>query len=638
LINGLKYAIPCYFFILLIWKSLPGQITSDTIHLPELEVKASYAIDDHGFKLNRIDSAYLTPLENTDLSTVLSQHSTIFIKSYGNGNLATPSFRGTSAHHTQVEWNGITLNSPMLGQIDLSQIPVSQFNELEILYGAAGLSRSNGAFGGIVNLITNPDWENRLSLSVDQSIACFDNYVTNIGIEAGNTWMQSNTHFNYACALNDFPFINDTGATVRQQNASYSLAGISEQFFFRIKERHLLTARIWYSYSDRNVPPTVSNYDPQHVEKIKEESLRAIAEYKFVRPSWNFLIRSALIDQYMDYTNDSLRSRHQYYSSVNNTRFSYTKFSFLIFRSGIDFTYDCVSSDEYDGLKTRTTLGFYGDILVKPYKKVDISLIIRQDMIDGKTTPFIAALGAEYRPFRNINLAISANLSRNYRYPTLNDLYWNIMGNPDLDPETNYMAETSITMNWTSQKKKFFIEGEITGYYSKIFDLIQWLPDSVTSIFRPVNVNEVFARGIEVGIRMKGQVARLTLGWENNYQYCLSTYEKAKSVNDQSVGKQMIYTPIHTFNSTFTADVWNIIFSYNITFTGIRYTGTDNLTYMPAYSLSNIFLTKKFCLNKIVLSLQGQINNLFNLDYQSIKDIPMPGINYGITIKIDFRE
>jgi vitamin B12 transporter len=76
--------------------------------------------------------------------------------------------------------------------------------------------------------------------------------------------------------------------------------------------------------------------------------------------------------------------------------------------------------------------------------------------------------------------------------------------------------------------------------------------------------------------------------------------------------------------------------SYNFQFVSKRFTGTDNMTFMPAYSLSNLICGKNFHLKKIVVSLQLQINNLYNLDYQSIVNRPMPGRNYAVTLKFNF--
>jgi len=268
------------FFVNFSGKSI-AQNTKDTLHLPEFEIKSNYIFDNQGFKRVKLDSITLIPHLSSDLSTILSEYSTVFIKSYGNGTLATPSFRGTTAQHTQVEWNGINLNSPMLGQIDLSLVPVSQFDGIEILYGAAGLSRTSGAFGGVINLVTNPDWNNIADVIVAQTIGSFDNYTTNVNAAIGTRSFQSHTKFNYSSGLNDFPYYNDyLGEYVNQQNASFKIYGISQEFFWKLKDKHLFNAKIWYSHSKRNLPPTTSNFDTSNLEKELDKALRAVIEYK----------------------------------------------------------------------------------------------------------------------------------------------------------------------------------------------------------------------------------------------------------------------------------------------------------------------------------------------------------------------
>src|SRR5688572_12321762 len=42
------------------------------------------------------------------------------IRSYGQGGLATLSLRGTGAGHSSVLWNGLSLQSSLNGQLDLS--------------------------------------------------------------------------------------------------------------------------------------------------------------------------------------------------------------------------------------------------------------------------------------------------------------------------------------------------------------------------------------------------------------------------------------------------------------------------------------------------------------------------------------
>ena len=97
-------------------------------------------------------------------------------------------------------------------------------------------------------------------------------------------------------------------------------------------------------------------------------------------------------------------------------------------------------------------------------QRVKTSLVIREDLIDAKFLPIVPALGVEYFPWKNQDLSFSVNLARNYRYPTLNDLFWTVSGNPDLKPETNYSVEGGFTLYHKSNDRKFRFDLTLTGY------------------------------------------------------------------------------------------------------------------------------------------------------------------------------
>jgi outer membrane cobalamin receptor len=620
-------------------KTACAQHLKDTLNLPEIEIKLSYSTKNYGFKREKIDSSLLIPHLDATLSTVLSQYSPIFIKSYGNGGLSTPSFRGTSANHTEVEWNGISINSPMLGQSDLSQVPVSQFDAIEILYGAAGLARTIGAFGGVVNLQSVPEWNNRINLTLSQTLASFNTYTTNAIFGAGNTKFQSVTKINYSSSDNDFPYYNDyTKTHENQRNGAYDNGGITEELFLKIGKKNFLSGRAWYSQGVRDIPPVTTNQDPGFIQTQKDKSFRSLVEWMLLNPKSSLTVRTAFVDQFMNYKDTLLDENHQYYSWITKIRYSYTGIKNLTIKPGLDLTYDWVYSDAYDGAKTRNTLGLSAECSYDIHRNLELLLILRQDIIDGRAVPFVPAIGADWRPFKKINLAIAANLSKNYRYPTLNDLYWAVSGNPDLIPETDYAAELGVTYNYTNNKGNFTFETEVSGFYNNMINLILWAPVNGGSIWRPVNMKEVVARGVDLGANVNWNLGKVVLSENSNYTFCRSTSEKATSVNDQSVGNQVIYIPVHLLNSTLGVNYSGFTLSYNFYYVSRRYTGVDNLSYMPGYNLSNIFLGKNIKLSNIVLSLQLQINNLFDLDYQSIENIPMPGINYGLTIRFNFKK
>lgn len=620
-----------------------SQNLKDTVHLSQIEVTGSFTLHNEGFKKVRIDSGILVQYLSSDLSTILSQHSTVFVKSYGNGSLSTPSFRGTSANHTQVEWNGISINSPMLGQTDLAQVPVSQFESLEILYGAATVARTSGAFGGIINLVSNPDWNNHIDLMLAQTAASFSNYTTNASIALGNNTVQSITKFNYSNALNDFPYNNDqTKSTEKLINSVYVLGGITQEAFFRLSGKDILSTRFWYSDNYHQIPPITTNTSNVHKEEQKDQSIRSLVEWRRSGQKYFLTARSSLVDQFMQYTLEDQTWNHHSYSWNDRVRLVYTGIRNFTIKPGIEFNSDWVVSDSYAGVKTRETAGLFSEFNYTPKQFIQISLVMRQDMIDGKFLPFVPALGFEYKPFRNINLTVSTNFCRNYRFPTLNDLYFEPYGNPDLKPESDYTMEGGMVYNVGKKDNGFFTEATFTGYYSKIINQILWLPTASGS-FRPVNISEVHARGIEAGLNLSWSKLTWRKYWfrvssENTWNYCRSTNEKPLFPGDSTMGKQLIYIPVNTVNSTLSISWFGVYVSYVFSYISERFTSPDNTTYMPGYYLSNIFWGKNFHFNKVVVSLQLHLNNLFDLDYQSIANRPMPGRNYALTLKFNFRK
>ena len=125
----------------------------DTIMLHSVEVTAEKN-DIEVLKplvAKKLDTLVLQSKSTSNLSDLLIQHSPVFIKTYGPGGTSTASFRGTTASHTLVLWNGFQLNAPNLGQVDFSTIPVFLADDVSLNWGS-GTSNNSGGLGGAVNI------------------------------------------------------------------------------------------------------------------------------------------------------------------------------------------------------------------------------------------------------------------------------------------------------------------------------------------------------------------------------------------------------------------------------------------------------------------------------------------------------
>jgi outer membrane receptor protein involved in Fe transport len=79
----------------------------------------------------------------------------LFIRNYGGlGGLKTVSMRGANASQTLVLVDGVRMNSAQSGQIDLSLIPLSMLDGIEVLRGGAAALYGAAAMGGVINIRT----------------------------------------------------------------------------------------------------------------------------------------------------------------------------------------------------------------------------------------------------------------------------------------------------------------------------------------------------------------------------------------------------------------------------------------------------------------------------------------------------
>ncbi|TAE46282.1 MAG: TonB-dependent receptor [Bacteroidetes bacterium] len=268
-------------------------------------------------------------------------------------------------------------------------------------------------------------------------------------------------------------------------------------------------------------------------------------------------------------------------------------------------------------------------------ERAQASLSLRQEWRRGAPTPLMPAAGISYR--LTPRLSLSARGSRNYRLPTLNDLYWNPGGNPNLRPEDSWSAEAGATYSILPHPGKWRLSGQSQLYSSRTRDWIIWLPEG--SYWTPQNLQRVWARGIEQAFHLERDLDRCQLFADLRYTYCRSTQQQAIRENDASLHKQLIYVPVHQghINLGVTGKSYTLIYEQG--FTGKRFTSSDNYGSLPAFATGNLFFSLQKCLaiprsRKIALGISLRCDNLWNARYQVVAGRPMPGRNYLASLSV----
>ena len=627
--------------------SLTAFSQNDTVMLENIEISASYINNKVQQKTmeRKIDTAVIKRLQTVSLSQLLIQHSPVFIKTYGPGGTASASFRGTTSSHTLVLWNGFQLNSPTLGEVDFSMIPVFFTDEVSLQWGSK-TSANSGGLGGVVNIANNQKFNEGLILDARQTYGSFNtwgSYLT-VGYSAKNFIARVKAYRN--SSDNDFTYTNI--ATIphqemKQKNADFVDYGFMPEMQVRFKNS-LLTFVSWNQFSHRNYPQIMPNVFNNTKEYADNDFSRNFLSYKYYWNSGRVEVKSSYFHEVQTYFLES------YTSNGNPVTQNHSLNKSDVFRQIIDLQQDLykswklyakiqwdnekVTSSNYDSSTTsspkRNILSFYAAVDGKIYKDLDLRMTLRNDIVDDKSVGFFPTATLAYRmPFVK-GLSFNLGYSHNYRNPSLNDLYWNPGGNENLKGENGKTVDFDI--NYLYENLNFNLDLRTGLYYSKVKDWIQWVPTTYR-YWMPKNVSEVMARGAEFHLKANYRYALWNFTLSGNYVYSHTTDESEYAQQYDSDGKQLIYIPKHHANAF--AEVrwktWNL--NYTFEFTGKRTTSMNDDDFfaydLPYYTLHHLSLGKQ--LKKF--RLEFRINNLTNNDYQTVLWRAMPGRSYEVYLE-----
>jgi len=671
LYSGFLTVIWASFLVLVATEVVSGQHISDTLRMEAVEVYAKKVIkEEAGRTITKIDSIAMIKALTSNLSDLISQNTPIFIKEYGRGAMATASFRGTAPSHTQVSWNGLSINSPMLGMVDFSTVPVYFTDNVSLLHGSGSLSEKSGALGGVVKLENSADWQNKFSGRLLTGVGSYGTRDEFFQVNGGNKKMQSQTRVFYTFSENDYLFVNKfiadidpkTGnylyPTQKNENSKYENWGFLQEFYFHPAEKSILIFRYWYQHNDRSLPRLLSNETDNNanINRQSENAHRPVAEWRYYGRKGTLSITSGANIQLLKYQLKTKISGAEDQIVINSDSKSASylfKASYIYqFSDNISITggtnteissvYSVNSPKSSDPQKynvKRYDNSVYFQLSKAFSDKLSANLMLREEFTGGKPTPLIPSAGFGYYPYRNKGYFLKGTLSRNYHQPTLNDLYYIPGGNPLLKAEGGLMAD--IGSGYSGVVRNTTFHAAINGYYSRINNWIIWLP-TPQGYWEPYNMKRVNASGFELNTGIKGTLFSIGYHFNGNYAFTKSiNRDEPRNWADESIGKQLPYIPEHSANFLVNLSRFSYHFTWLWTYYSERYTTTSNdktskLDVLYPYFMNNLFLGKVIGLSKKKLDIELKILNIFNEEYRTVLQHPMPGRNYSLLIRYDF--
>ncbi len=614
-----------------------------------------------GAPLQQLDRADLERMGVTEVSEAVRHFSGVSVKDYGGiGGMKTVSIRSLGAQHTGVEYDGVGISDCQSGQVDISRFSLDNVSLLTLTIGQPDSIFQTArmfASAGTLHIETlHPDFGERSSLWHARL------RVGSFGMAAPSLlWQQRlwrgwglSAYGSYVRADGNYPFKLQNGLKVidsKRNNSDIESWRAEANLFGQLTARQTLQAKFYYFDQRRGLPGSVVYDNPYAAERLYDRNgfaqvryvnelsaqwkLMASAKYNY---SWS---RDTDVQASGD-TDDRYRQTEAYASATALFRAC----GWLSFSLANDFSYNYLSTTlDKCQYPRRYTLLTALAAHAQPWGQLTataslLNTNITEHVRIGSAAPrrhrLSPAVSLAWRPLRQSTWRLRCSYQDIFRNPTFNDLYYLIIGNVNLKPETTRQVNVGTTWSGRLGRVADYVNVSLDAYYNKVDNKIVAVPTMF--VWRMSNVSKVETLGLDANLAAECRLAR---GWKLS---CMATYNfmQAEDVTDRSSvlwRNQIAYTPKHSGSASVTIENPWVNVSYNLTWAGKRYRLPQNLpqNVIKSYADHSVSLFRHFRFGGgQKLRVQADALNLGGKNYEIVRFYPMPGRNFKLTAALEF--
>lgn len=666
---------------------------SPIIGLAEIEIIAENPYQDFQLlstQYGRLSKDLLELRLASHMGSIAQEFSSAYVQTNGPGSLALLSQRGLPASRTQVVWNGFELNHPMLGVVDLSLIPSNLFDAVlftpglgQARFGQSGagsmhifqqafdgdkiiVQYSMGSYGAkqtTVHAVSSKDnisWDLRLyskaaENNFDFKKRVFDpeqrSIVPKWFSRENNNSQSHSVLFNFKkepnkATLEGYPYKNLN----RRFSPLRSLVAKSEY-----------QSTIWVFTQDNKIPG--SKLSPTLRASQSDAFLRWMQGLRWGRRNqwrlqhfsqWqilDFQDPDKEIDSDSDIWDNTLRIEYQ--NRIGKSVFV---------QSMAEWSTTSVNSTDYDLIRSRWSFSQRHRL----YKEFGMGNVLRVDMNQAYNNDFGWNWSGELGWNSKLSSALGIRLltAKNLVIPTFNDLYWPVLGNPDLISEQVYSIESGLQWFQTPLRwdgGNLSADVQLSYYWNNVNNGIRWLPDE-QGLSRPLNIEVITSRGVESDIALGFHHAQFSGVLKSGAYQVIAHMDKERYNGDSALNKQLRYTPEWQFkhylhlrykvlqfmlSNSYVAEryssadhsspfdplsaysTWNSAFSVEIPWSASRSLDSDKLLESFTDISGNILGQPLW-----QLSCSIELNNIFSETYEQVLNYPMPGRHFMLSIQL----
>lgn len=566
------------------------------------------------------------------LPDVLAGTVGVTVKDFGGlGSLSTVSIRGTSSNQVIVLLDGIRINTASDSGVDLSTLPLTSIEKIEVLRGADSAVFGSGAMGGVINLVSRKHSSDGWSGDGSLTYASWNTAIVNFNTSLNNRYSLSGS---WRHSDGDFTFINNNGTEFnpdddyKDKRENNALDAFDATFRFRsfLSETMTISGNIEGFIADKGIPGLTTFPSPH----ASQTDRRLTGYLRYEKTLDSAILKRIYVESHGKYLDMNFSDPKGEQTGVPVETDQQTQF--VSGQAGFNFSYGKGTGD-FGFVTEKEELH---DAVFGKVDRILYALSCRHEiaLFNGKfwltnmlRYDSISDVGDYWSPKIGLHLSIKdgfsvkTNAGYGFRAPSFNELHMDagyIASNPDLKPEEALSADIGFAI----QKPKWRIEAAWFNIDST--DLIQY---QLVSGFRykPFNIGRARSRGIE----LDGAVT-LGKGFTVSGSY---TWDKAidRSGEPNLHGKQIPGRPEHDLFGKLAWNknpfsVWtewhhlsgNYITRSNTKKLDARLTGNLGV----AYDLSS---TWRFGV---------EVKNIANDRMLDVRGFPLPSRSWFATVKI----
>lgn len=580
------------------------------------------------------------------LDEFIFQNSSVFIKKLGVNALTTLSLRGASSTQSLVLWEGMPIQNTMNGATDISLFNAGLFEAISIDFDGNSALYGSGNVGGAMHLNSNFSNSNA-NFTAGTRFGSFRSLDIYSKLFSNNNNNKFYLKAFYTTAENNFKYThqNMSKRISHAQKESFSLLGGWNKVFSTSVGYVDVNYHTWMQKNDRNIPPAL--FEPFSTKTQYEFSWRHLVKASTDAIPHHTLYAQAgwMADVHRFSDSVAFLDQHLNAHTINSELGLKNKETFLFKDFKLDYLIILPSSKQY--LKNINILNSFSNhyfglaanaqIIYK--EKLYLQLNARQEFASDYKVPFLYGGKIAYHfqgfpAFKFYHLIhVFSSYQKSFRAPLLHELHQFPGGNIHLTPEHGQNSEFGLKSYHISDNGVFNLQSQFVYFRRHIYDWIYWLG---ATIWTPYNIAEVSTHGWDLQLKNAVKLNdNQLIEFNIDHIYTIATTAHSHLPNNNSIGKQIPYTPRYNTRINFSYGYKESKLHLGAAYTGYVFTSLDESAYLLPYTIYNASIsTTLYKLRNYKISSVIYVNNFTNRTYFTIQNRPQPGREISISFHL----